>query len=669
MGTGGTSTGGATGGHTGGTTGTGGAATGGVTGGATGGISGTGGSASVSGTGGTAPPSNPPASGGGTAGSGTCGNGKLDPGEACDGTAMQSATCAQLGFSGGALACSSTCQFDASGCTGGTLTPTVSATSTSCTAPCGVFFDATGTSGLSGSDYVAANWTWDFRDPTSPHPAAVGFVAGHVFDNPGTYVVTARLRDMAGAAGWATKTVTVGASPFTTYYVSAAGSDSNSGTSTTTAFKTLAHALPLLGANVAVLLRRGDTFSGPSSLTTVTGPSLLGAYTDPSAPSSAAPIWNSAVAPNAYNYVFTLTGASPRITDIHLVANNVFDAFGFSAATNAIVERVEVSGIGFNDSGSTAGQNFYVSADSVGSFVFDNNLHDFNGYGLFGATVNKLSITGNTLANFGGQDHGMRIAGGDRTAITQNTIAASDTNSPFSGITIRGNDTNIVVAQNTSNRLIEFTPQNTTSVELVQDALCDGNTVNDNRVTDYYSIGIGVTAKHVIVRNNVIVGSPTAVSVFGQPQLPANWVDKIAVYNNTSRFAPASYNANYGAFFASQSATTGSVSVRDNIFTLTIPATGAAVLFLGADGKGTHSEDHNLGYDQNWASLSPSSGGAGDLVGNPQFVATSGASAFKLASNSAARNAGTPAPAYQDCASVIRPATTADDIGAYEYTP
>ena len=624
----------------------------------------------AAGTGGAPPSAGTGGSGATSAGgaSGTCGNGKLDPGEACDGSAMQSATCPQLGFSGGALACSSTCQFDASACTGGALAPTVSATVTSCTAPCGVFFDATATSGLSGSDYVAANWTWDFRDPTSPHKTAVGFVAGHVFDNPGTYLVTARVRDLAGAAGWATKTVTVGPPTYTTYYVSAAGSDSNNGLATTTPFKTVAHALPLLGANAAILLRRGDTFTGPSTVTTLAGPCLLGAYTDPGAPSTLAPVWKSAVTPNAFNSVFTLTGANPRVTDLHVVATNIFNVFGISKATNAIVERVESTGIGFNDGGSTAGQNFYVSGDSVSSFVFDNYLHDFNGYGLFGDAVNKLSITGNTMANFGGQDHGMRIASGDRTAITQNTIAAYDTNSPFSGITIRGNDTNIVVAQNTSNRLIEFTPQNTASVELVQDALCDGNTVNDNRATDYYSMGIGVSAKHVIVRNNVIVGSPTAVAVFGQPQLPASWVDRIAVYNNTSRFAPASYNSNYGAAFAMQSATTGSISVKNNIFTLTIPATNTPVVFLNADGKGTHSEDHNLGFDPSWSGLKPSSGGAGDLVGDPQFVATSGASAFRIQSGSAARNTGTPTPAYQDGAAVSRP-TGAFDIGAYEYNP
>ena len=437
-----------------------------------------------------------------------------------------------------------------------------------------MFFDATATAGLSGSDYVAANWNWDFRDTTSPHPAGIGFVAGHVFDSPGTYVVTVRARDLAGAAGWATKTITVSASSYTTYYVSQGGNDSNNGLATTTAFKTIAHALTVLGSGKAILLRRGDTFPGPSSLTTLTGSEMIGAYSDPAAPSKVAPIWTSAVKANAFDQVFTLSGTNPRVTDIHVVATNIFEVFNIAGATNAVVERVEMQGVGFDDGGSTAGQNLFVSSDSVGTFLFDNNLHDFNGYGLYGSTVSKLSVTGNALTNFGGGDHGVRIAGGDRTAITQNTIAASDTESPFSGITIRGDDTNIVVAQNDSNRLIEFTPQNTTSVEHVQDALCDGNYVHDDRKTDFYQVGIGVTAKHVVLRNNLISGSPKGFDVFGQPQLPASWVDRIAIYNNTVRFAPSSYNPEFGATMASQGSTTGSISVTNNIWNQTLASTG-----------------------------------------------------------------------------------------------
>ena len=167
------------------------------------------------------------------------GNGQIDPSESCDGSLLNNATCTLLGFGAGNLACSSSCQFDVSACTGGTITPTVVASRTSCTAPCTVSFDATSTSGLSGSDYVGASWNWAFNDPTSPQLGTIGFVAAHVFDNPGTYTVTTRVHDLAGNAGSASTTITVSAMSGTTYYVSAAGSDTDTGLSMTHAFQTL----------------------------------------------------------------------------------------------------------------------------------------------------------------------------------------------------------------------------------------------------------------------------------------------------------------------------------------------------------------------------------------------------------------------------------------------
>jgi hypothetical protein len=47
---------------------------------------------------------------------GVCGNGELEPPEPCDGAALGGATCESLGFLGGALACTSACELDTSGC-------------------------------------------------------------------------------------------------------------------------------------------------------------------------------------------------------------------------------------------------------------------------------------------------------------------------------------------------------------------------------------------------------------------------------------------------------------------------------------------------------------------------------------------------------------------------
>ena len=51
--------------------------------------------------------------------SATCGNGIINSGEQCDGTNLGGVTCATLGYGGGTLTCSSTCQRVTSGCTSG----------------------------------------------------------------------------------------------------------------------------------------------------------------------------------------------------------------------------------------------------------------------------------------------------------------------------------------------------------------------------------------------------------------------------------------------------------------------------------------------------------------------------------------------------------------------
>jgi hypothetical protein len=49
----------------------------------------------------------------------TCGNGVIDsPSESCDRMDLGGSTCQNLGYTGGTLACDSTCHFDISECTG-----------------------------------------------------------------------------------------------------------------------------------------------------------------------------------------------------------------------------------------------------------------------------------------------------------------------------------------------------------------------------------------------------------------------------------------------------------------------------------------------------------------------------------------------------------------------
>ena len=105
--------------------------------------------------------------GGGGTQTSVCGNGVKDTGEVCDGTDLNGATCASLGFVSGALACSSSCQsFDTSGCVAPACTTpaTCPGTDTECqtrtcvNGTCGSTFAAPGTA-LSAGAQVAGDCT------------------------------------------------------------------------------------------------------------------------------------------------------------------------------------------------------------------------------------------------------------------------------------------------------------------------------------------------------------------------------------------------------------------------------------------------------------------------------------------------------------------------------
>jgi hypothetical protein len=615
----------------------------------------------------------------GSAGTGgvpkTCGNGSVDPGEDCEGSNLNGGSCTSLGFQSGTLACASSCRYDTSACQA-PLTLTVTPSRTSCSAPCGVFFDATGTTGLSGGDFVAANFDWDFDstnvDPNGVHERGIGFATGHVFDVPGSYQVSVRVRDAAGQAGSTTIPITVSALTGTTIYVSAKGSDSNAGTSMSQPLATVAAAIKKVASNVSILFRRGDSFSIGGSSVDIAGPCLIGAYTDPASPSTAAPIWTSTTT-GTFKAIVGLSGTDARIVDIHIASGGASNGISLGGTKHALVERLEIDGLGYVDSSSgTVGENFYSDGACDASFFVDANLHDFKGYAMYADTVSRLAFVGNQILRFGGGDHGLRVAGGNLSYIAENTIVSNDTNSAQSGITIRGNNQKIVVANNHSNRLIEFTPQNTSSVEKVMDALAEGNLINDSRTTGMYSDSLGITAKHVIVRNNIFVNNPNAVGISGQPQLPVDWVDQIFVYNNTGYFFPTNYNPDLGATFLSAYSTTGKVVVENNIFAQGLALTNSQTNLVATDRMGTVTEDHNLCYGPNGTggTWKPATG-AGSFVGDPKFVSTDVTSpnAFHLSAGSAALDVGAMVPVYRDFAATSRPSGSGWDIGAFELAP
>jgi hypothetical protein len=539
-----------------------------------------------------------------------------------------------------------------------------------------VFFDASKTTGLSGLDYVGANWTWDFNDPTSLHKGTIGFNVAHVFDHPGTYHVTTGVRDLAGAAGWTTTDITVTAMSGTTYYVSSSGNDApNNGLSASAPFLTIAHALSVGGsANNSILLRRGDTF-GLSQTTNMSeaGPLLIGAYTDPASPSTNKPAISVSLT-TAFAPAFNLSSASDiRFTDLFFTYTNSTNScpvFQLTSSPNMLWERIEAT---FSTNGGTV----WTSDTNSNNFVAaDCNLHDFNGYGYYGQSPNGVAFIGTTMSNYTTNNHAIRVQGGTNgvgayattTYIAENTFTPSPTiTGGFGDVTERGDNTNSVVVNNhfsTVGAALDFEPQNTTSVEHVQNGLAEGNTIITATGTPFKLV-----ANHMYVRNNLLIGLDVGVYVAGESMVPG-WTDQIYVYNNTHyNFSATPVGSD--VYFLQHQTTTGNVVVANNILWTSHQSKSSQI--VNADGKGTETINNNLIYAPNAGGslTSPNAGKGGIIQQDPKFVSTdvAVANAFHLSAGSSAIDVGTMVPVFRDLVGTPRPVGAGWDIGACEYTP
>ena len=524
-----------------------------------------------------------------------------------------------------------------------------------------MFFDTTSTTGLSGSsptpgggtfsgDYVAANWLWDFNDPASAHKTTKGFAVAHVFDSPGTYNVVAFVHDLAGAAGFATKTITVSAMSGTTYYVSTSGSDSANGLTTSTAFATLAHAISVGGStNNSILLRRGDTFATASStVLNQTGPLLFGAYVDPGHVSATKPQINVTIAAQ-FASAFELNHPSDlRFTDLgfnFLNSGGQGNVFTLETAVNTLAERIDLTftsngAMGFN--GDTTSNDFVLA---------DSNAHDFNGYAAYAASPQFAAYIGNTIVNYTTNNHAIRIQGGtngvgpyaSNTYIAENIVTPNGSISGgFGDVTERGDNTKSVIIGNTitasNGTCMTIQPQNLSSVEHVINSLVEGNTCIAP-LTPF-----SVVAQHVYIRNNVFVGPDAAIQVIGDnAQMPAGWTTGIFIINNTAYQSDGSLGPD--TYFLRHQTTSGTVTFGNNIL-WTEPLrrpTSAMLTSRGILSAPRSKGGHNLIYSPRQGSVLGRKrirtwGPAASPTRTQKFV--SNGTDFHLQSTSPARNAG-----------------------------
>lgn len=519
---------------------------------------------------------------------------------------------------------------------GGSGGPMATASRTSGVAPLAVFFDAvspgSGVVQPSSGGYAIQHYEWDFGDSGSgvfattgkSRNRATGYVAAHVYENPGTYRVGLTVTDSAGRTYEYEQQIVVSAFGGTTYYVSSSrGSDSNNGLSENSPFQSWSKATSVMGTNRRVLFRRGDSWSSGSGVTiSSAGPGIVGAYG-----SGSAPVINI----TGKGAALGLRGSDWRIMDLEFVgpgaSSDVAGLEGSSLTRNLIlrttVRRFRV-GIAYGWTGASA-----HAENTIADCVVNNNVIN-NGY-VGGQKIAVLGTRFETpdvshLLRVWGIRKGvisnnyMNAPGGDRLALKlHNEIALNLPDAQY--IVVSDNDMRGHVY------VVSIAPQAWDYDERVKDVVFERNTLRS--MSDTFN-ALLVEAQRVTIRNNIFLGDGagpyyTGMTVGGNAAGADN-----RIYNNTV------YRSQSGREFTAVSA--GGADIRNNL--ASAPGTPGASF-----GSGT---SHNL------------------LTNNPQF-SNAAAGDFSLLSGSPARNAGTPTAYVRDSSyGVSRPQGGAYDIGATE---
>jgi PKD repeat protein len=563
----------------------------------------------------------------------------------------------------------------------------VSASRTSCTAPCAVFFDATGTtSSTTSRPFHDVDYTWDFGDSNAgtwattgrSKNSAKGAVASHVFEKAGTYQIKLSAKDSAGVSG-GQATVTV-ADPNVTFTgaktrcVSTSGNFSGcpAGAQQVTSSDLGAQFTWLNGAGgQRLLLRGGDSWNTSGNLTLrAAGPGMVGAYGTgkPTISTSVNSGQMSVLGVSSSNWVI----AGLKFVGPTEQPNTTTSGISVGAGlNNVLLLGNEITRFPFV----AAGHSWSVSNDSY--FVVDNYFHHNGLYqGYFGG--NRVGILGNRM-EYTNASHIMRTWYTNKSVIGENILRF-----PSYVVTSAGRHalkmhtdralTSLpsqygVISGNTmegSVYVVVIGPQNAAlgSPEKIDNIVFDRNKILHSAPHETTNL-LRVSATNVTIRNNVFDSTNTKYGYGLQVlQLGDEPVNNIHILNNVFLRTDAGTAGDYNPVNVS-SAVKNSV-MRNNI--------GYAPTYTRYQSwnESNTAASNNLVYTPNNASLcrdGQGHTGSGYCV-NPNFVSTDPANAayVKLNAGSPAIDKGMAMAAVaKDFWDGARPQGSAPDIGVHEY--
>jgi len=575
-------------------------------------------------------------------------------------------------------------------------------------APLYVFFDAGGTTDTSVTSrpFHDLDYRWDFNDATgSPvsgatwgtgagagvnsRNTAMGPVAGHVFERPGTYIVGLSVFDGVNTA-IADTTITVGDPDDATgtfagtnticFSTSGAFTGCPAGAThvTTSTFNTAIN--NNVASNRRLLFRRGETFTAASpGVIDVNGPGIVGAYGTGAKPiitgSGTAPV----VAMGTYNGSLY---SDWRIMDLFLDGQNGQAGENVGVGTvgqfdQVTILRVDVVGTSTGFAAShwtlTSGQQGYDQwsiQDSTAAGVPDCNWtgHYICNWRIY-IVGTRWSMQGNSLDNLG--NPATLYAGGShviRAEMLQNSIIGNNTlkgagdfqldiklhawawdGSAGGNATAATYTEKILIEDNkieggANPWMLSLGPQDEITDERVRDVLVERNWFTANSRTQ---LQMHLNSSATTVRNNIcdLTGAPyhtcVSVSQWGVTPAPTN----VRVYNNTF------YSGSGSDFVGVEIGTASATVVQNN---LACAPSGASPVMLVDLGTATVSSNNLLGTV------------AADLFVSATPAVPAGFALQGTTANLARDTGLSSVPVLSDFFGTSRPQNGATDIGAFE---
>ena len=424
-------------------------------------------------------------------------------------------------------------------------------------APLAVFFDATSTTATSTTrPFHELEYRWAFGESNSgtwSHGAkagsasrneAMGPIAAHVFESPGTYPVTVSAYNGSTTVSYSCNiTVTSADQEFAnskTVCISGVGNFSGcpAGAVQVTSTDPSAAVASHIGAgNKRILFARGETFSvGAQISINQPGPGIIGAFGSGAKPTL---LNTAAIGTLALSSMTTPTISDWRLMDLKIDGNgfggNSVGVYAAGSINNTLISRLDIqntsSGIKFSPSNLDAINNSgggFTSPMWDGLFITDNTVYNLVGTGATGGNGFyvagwRVAVMGNSIDNNLNGEHGMRSAYSDRSVWQHNTTqrvarAHMTLRSPGQGeATLAHQLPGLVYTQKllaSENRFIGGAeahafggtgPTNAGSNGRAREEIWEKNLMLGGAGTNGF---IGITGSEVTVRNNVLLMDP-----------------------------------------------------------------------------------------------------------------------------------------------------------------